>query len=355
MTRIAVIGASGFIGNRAVEMLCLGGRHEVVPVVRRASGLALACRFNLPGRVADGLEEAPMAAALEGCDSVVVAVAGPPETIVGTIDPIHAAAEQAGVRRMVYLSSASVHGQAPAPGTDEGSPLSLRQPFPYNRAKILAERRIRKLRSSGRCELVILRPGIVHGPRSQWTGGFADQLLAGEAFLADGGSGICNAIYVDNVVHAIERAITADSAAVDGEAFLIGDLETITWRALVEPIAQALGLDVDDLPQPSSAAILNRREPLARRLVRPAVQLLMARMPQSLRDAQRAALRAMRRSSAAAPGPRYSRELALLHSCKVKLPTTKAQERLGFSPPIPFAEACRRSVAWLRFADYPVS
>ena len=47
-------------------------------------------------------------------------------------------------------------------------------------------------------------------------------------------------------------------------------------------------------------------------------------------------------------------ERALLHRCRVKLPWDKARERLGYVPIVSFAEGCRRSVAWLEFADYPV-
>ena len=75
-----------------------------------------------------------------------------------------------------------------------------------------AERRLRELRQGGPVELVVLRPAIVHGPRSAWTGGFADELLAGTAYLVEGGRGICNAAYVDNVVHAVRLASSAPAA-----------------------------------------------------------------------------------------------------------------------------------------------
>ena len=48
------------------------------------------------------------------------------------------------------------------------------------------------------------------------------------------------------MVHAITLA--ADAEGVDGEAFLIGDEETLSWRSFVAPIATALGVSVDDLP-----------------------------------------------------------------------------------------------------------
>src|SRR3546814_8202154 len=95
-------------------------------------------------------------------------------------------------------------------------PLPRRHDLPYNRAKADAERMLIALRRRHGVELVLLRPGIVYGPRSQWIAGFADQLLDGTAYLVDGAQGICNAIYVDNLVHAVTLAITGTRC--DGEA-----------------------------------------------------------------------------------------------------------------------------------------
>jgi hypothetical protein len=47
-------------------------------------------------------------------------------------------------------------------------------------------------------------------------------------------------------------------------------------------------------------------------------------------------------------------ERALLHRCRYKLPWHKAETILGYAPEVSFAEGCRRSVAWLAFAGYPV-
>lgn len=353
MKRVAIVGAAGFIGNRLVEKFHLGGAYEVVPVVRRASALALPCRFDIRPVVADAFDSSALAEALDGCDAVVSAIAGDPKTIIRSIWPFHAAAERVGIRRLVYLSSQMVHGQAPAPGTDERTPLFVRQPLAYNRAKVRAELQLRELGRKGRSEIVILRPGIVYGPRSQWTGGLADQLLAGEAFLADEGAGICNAIYVDNVVHAVERAIEAEG--VGSEAFLINDAETVSWRELTAPIAGALEIDLDHVPQPSSAEILGEREPFFKRVIVPAAKGLVRALPKRVAEAQRAARRAWRQKPVQdQPGFEYSRELALLHSCRVRLPLDKAERMLGYRPQVTFEEGCRRSVEWLRFAGYPV-
>ena len=147
---VAVLGANGFIGSRAVEMMHLSGWAEVRPVVRRAAALASASRFSLNGRVADARDIQALALAFTGCDYVVHAVAGNPRLIVDAIEPVYRAAEVSGVRRLIYLSSAAVHGQAPPAGTDETSMLSDRQPIQYNNAKVQAERRLWELRQDGR-------------------------------------------------------------------------------------------------------------------------------------------------------------------------------------------------------------
>ena len=102
--RLAVLGASGFIGSRIVEKFHLLGRAEVRPVVRRAARLAGTARFALPGRIADGFDRAALAAALAGCEAAVHAIAGDRRTILGTAEAAYRAAQAAGLKRLVYLS-----------------------------------------------------------------------------------------------------------------------------------------------------------------------------------------------------------------------------------------------------------
>lgn len=351
---IAVVGASGFIGSRLVEMLHLEALAEPRPVVRRRAGLARSARFALRGRVADAFDTAALRSAFEGCDVVVHAVAGDRRTIVGTLEPTYRAAEDAGVHRLVYLSSASVHGQAPPPGTDEGSALSSRQSIPYNNSKVAAERKLRRLRQKGNVELVLLRPGIVFGPRSAWTGGLADELLSGEAYLVDGGAGICNTIYVDNLVRAILLAATVPG--IDGEAFLLGDRETVTWADQYLPVVEALGMRLADVPvvgftRSRARRISPRIRAAARSLPRP-----LRRRIRALGGARPGGTVSSRPpwSMPAPTGPIVTEERALLHRCRYKLPWRKAETMLGYEPEISFSEGCRRSVGWLAFAGYPV-
>ena len=359
--RIAVIGAGGFIGSRVVESFHLRGWAEIRPVVRRLSAMARSSRFNLESRIADARDKRALRAALSGCEYLIHAAGGDDATIVGMVGPVFRAAQDAGVRRIVYLSSASVHGQSPQPGADENSRLPANQPISYNNAKVRAERRFLYLRAKGNVEIVLLRPGIVYGPRSSWIGSFADELLTGRAFVVHGARGICNSIYVDNLVHAIRLALTADR--VDGHAFLVGDRETVTWRDLYEPIVEAMGMSFEEIPSVNgSRSDASGFERIIRmgdsKLGKPLLRIL----PRRLRNATYEGLSAWleyrpdRSSfSKALPTPRVADlERTLLQTCNWKLPSQKAERMLGYSPQVSFQEGCRRSIEWLRFAGYPV-
>jgi nucleoside-diphosphate-sugar epimerase len=349
MRRVAILGAAGFIGGRATEMLHCSGEAAVRPIVRRPASGATGGGLPLQAEVADAADPAALARAIAGCDGVVAATAGAPADIVGVIEPIYRACAETGVRRLVYLSSASVHGQSPPAGVDEDTPLTTDQPLAYNAAKVRAEARLRELSADSKVEVVVLRPGIVYGPRSQWTDGWADELLSGAAYVVDGARGACNAIYVDDVVDAIALALTKDAAA--GRTYLLGNGEQVSWRDLLAPVAEALGLDFDRLPdlpfETAQAETAPRPDP-----PRPSGALRLARRlaPGRLR----AMLRGRRAGADAPPAdPRPTLERALLHTARHKPSWDRARVELGYAPSISLREGMQRSLAWLADAGYP--
>lgn len=367
MLKVAILGANGFIGSRTVEILHLGGLAEVHPIIRNLTSLARLSRFNLDCRIADALDRTALQTAFQGCDVVVHTVAGDHKTIIDSLAPTYQAAQDAGVKRVVYLSTASVHGQNPIPGTDENSPLSDHQPIVYNNSKVKAERQLLTLRQEGTVELVMLRPGIVFGPRSYWTMSFADDLLARKAYLVNSGKGICNSIYVDNLVHAIDLAMKIPGA--DRQAFLVSDAEQITWFDFYAPIASALGFEPDHIPNAINSAISpnpSLKERIEKVLASKQSLAFLSLFPYQWRLAARAALETLFKpafvspwifttiSRELPPQPIATIEMALLQQCQYKLPDNKAREILGYQPIISFEEGCRRSISWLAFAGYPI-
>lgn len=355
MLRVAVVGANGFVGSRLVEQWHLDERADVVPVVRRPEAAAGVLRFGLDCRVADALDERELTHAFAGCDAVVHAGAGPRPFVTQSPACVVRAAALAGARNVIYLSSMAVHGWNPRPGTDEATPLPRRQPVPYNRWKAHGERALRSACRETGTRFVILRPGIVYGPRSQWVGGFARAVVEGSASVVAGGRGICNAIYVDNLVHAVDLALEREEAA--DETFLVADDDAVTWRMLYEPVCRALGHSWDavaDLPPRSS------RQTPAERLLElkedPAARVVLDRVPRAVRNPiRRLAVRPLAEERSQNVLRRPALETSILQTCGYRFPTTKARRLLGFEPPIAFDEASRRTVAWLGFAGYPVA
>ena len=357
-TKLAVIGASGFVGLRTVELFSARTDLAVVPVVRAAASLAVLARQRLDWRISGFLDEAPLAAALHGCTVCIHAAIGDAGQIVRMSEVAYRACARAGVRRLVWLSSASVHSQNCPAGTEETSPLHEHHPLVYNNAKVRAERRLARLARDRRVEVVMLRPGVVFGPRSRWIADAATALRAGRAAWLDTGAGVCNSIYIDNLVEAIRLAATVPAAA--GETFLVGDAETVTWREFLLPIARHLGRDEVDFHAAVAPVIVPERESrLAAFTLTPAYARLARLVPARAKRLVTAVAENWSQPPArpsawslrtAQPVARLTPELALLQLCRWKLPHTKAERLLGYRPPVSFGEGLRRSLAWLDFA-----
>lgn len=356
----AIIGASGFIGLRALEGLHDRDGVTVRPVVRAAASLAVLARRRLDWRIADPRDLPALTYALRGCTVCIHAALGDPFQIEQMATVAYQACAAASVRRLVWLSSASVHGQNPTSGTDESSPIHDRHLLAYNNAKVRAERSLEKLSSDGRVEVVRLRPGVVIGPRSRWLTDTAADLRANRAGWLDEGRGVCNSIHADNLVHALRLAATVPAAA--GHAFLVGDTEPVTWRDFFLPIAAHLGLPATAFAPATPAALVAKREPALAALTQSRLyQKLGDRVPERTKRLVKALAAAWPDPAPAhdawtlsrPPSSPLTLEQTLLQSCSWKLPHTKAATLLGYAPPVPFAEGLAASLAWLDFTEGP--
>jgi len=357
--RVAVIGASGFIGSRLAEYLILNHLAEVRPIVRSFKGMARLARFNVDIAIGDACDEKMLAEVLGSAEVVFHCVVGDRSTIVRSAEAVYRACRSAKVQRLVYLSSAVVHGHNPLPGTNDGSDLIQRQPFEYNVSKVRAEKILRKLRTDGEVEVVTLRPMIVFGPRSAWwTAQIATDMIAGRAYLVDSGNGICNTVFVDNLVHAMWLSATVPEAA--NQDFIITDGEDVSWRQLYQSVARAVGVQLDFVPSITRQdAVLSIRKskhealkefgnalkPLIARTVWPSV-------PHFLRQTLKSSL-GERLFPITSPKPNelvLDPEIVSLQQCDYRLPVEKAKRILGYKPEFTFSKACVRTEAWLRFA-----
>lgn len=351
--RVGIVGASGFIGHRILELFH-EREIEVRPIIRSSANIDKLKINHLDSRVANAFDRISLASAFKGCDVIIHSILGSPGLIRGSIIPTYQAAQNAGVRRIIYLSSMIVHTSAPVRGTTESTPLIEHQPFPTHNAKIYAERKLLQLRENGSVEVTIFRPGIVFGPGSRWISELASQLASGTACLINKGKGICNTVYIDNLVYAISLALTAEKA--DGEAFFVGDREQVTWFDFYRPFAEALSINTTKIPQ---ITVPEFRYSWKQQILNSiwnseTIQRTLAFLSDEIKQEIRHSVRQFRKrpieadqSKLAQSQPMMSEMMAILQQSEYKLPFTKAQVLLGYEPIVSFSEGCRQSIDWL--------
>lgn len=203
-----VLGSTGFIGGRVCAGLEDAGiTVRKVPAPRLKSAATDAAGILAEAEALGGVRS-ELAAALSGA-SVVINAAGL-ATPGGTDSPdlrgansllpvlIAEAADDAGVRRFVHLSSAAVQGHRPY--LDETSYV---QPFSaYSRSKALGERAL-AARTSRECSAVTVRATSVQGPGRPTTATLARLAASPLASVAGAGTAPSPVSSVDSLVQFI--------------------------------------------------------------------------------------------------------------------------------------------------------
>lgn len=231
---ILVTGASGFIGGRLVEKLILQHGARVRALVRNYRTAINLGRFDLDLVCADITDRDAVCKAAEGCDVVFHCAYGSSgtneeqraATVEGTQN-ICDAARSAGVSRLVYLSTLSVYGDLTGATLHETA-ARQRTGDLYTDTKIDAEEIVVKANLEHGLPTVILQPTVVYGPfGGWWTAGQIGLMKSGQLALPKGVEGICNAVYVDDVVDACIKSAGHPDAV--GETFLVSGPEPVTW------------------------------------------------------------------------------------------------------------------------------
>ena len=244
-----VTGGTGFIGERLMKRLRDRGDDVVALVRSRERGSKLE---QMGATLVEGdlSSSDAIRAGLEGCDSAFHAAAvykvGIPEkeheamydaNVRGT-ERVLDAAFQAGVGRIVYVSTVNVFGNTRGEIVEEGYQrpgddfLSY-----YDETKYLSHQ-VAKERIAKGAPIVIVQPGGVYGPGDHSeVGNVIDQTSTGKLkALPFGGLGL-NLVYVDDVTQGI---LLAHDKGEVGQSYVLGG-EIATMRDLVQKTADIAG------------------------------------------------------------------------------------------------------------------
>lgn len=219
MSRIAITGAGGFIGQALVRAARAAG-HEVLAITRGTQGMEagqgvthLSCDLG----ASDAAET--LAPALGNVDAVIHAAArmtgSAPEQARDTIDGTHnlVTALKGSSARLVLVSSLSVYDVA---ALRDGALLDETAPLVRNEAArdAYAATKLRQEEAAKTYDgnLLIIRPGAVYGPHRLWSAqlGFA---RGGRVICPDGRVPV-PAIHVDHAAETIVNAAATEPASV---------------------------------------------------------------------------------------------------------------------------------------------
>src|SRR5262249_54444690 len=120
----------------------------------------------------------------------------------GTLNVMQAAVETR-IRCVIHLSSIAVYGYKPVSDVDTEDHCYRYSGDAYCDGKIDAEKTALRYAKRYDLPVTILRPTIVYGPFGAWTADTIRAIRRGVMVLVDEGRGICNSLYVDNLVDAM--------------------------------------------------------------------------------------------------------------------------------------------------------
>ena len=245
--RVLVTGGTGFIGGRLVETLVRDCAAKVRVLVRDFTHVPRISRFPIELVRGDVTSLEDVSRAVTGCELVFHCAYGNQgsaglrrrATVLGTRNVVTAASLRS-ADRVVYVSTLAVYGHAPNGDLTESAPRKYTGEV-YGDSKLDAEKVAFALADRYKVPLTVVQPTIVYGPFAPyWTANVINQLKTGRVILVDGGRGLCNAVYVDDVVQALLLAASRKEAT--GEAFLISAERPIAWREFFDAFEQMLGV-----------------------------------------------------------------------------------------------------------------
>lgn len=277
-SRVLVIGGAGFIGSHIVDQLLDEPVREIVVLDNFARG----ARHNLDDALADRrvtLVEGSIADValldrlMEGTDCVWLLAAlwlyecvHEPRSaieinVVGTFNVLDAA-RRAGVKKVVYSSSASVYGDAVFTPMTEDHPFNNRTL--YGATKIAGEQFFRAYHEQHGLDYVGLRYMNVYGPRMDYKGTYVsvimkvlDKIDAGERPVIFGdGSQAYDFVHAADCARANILAMKSDATDL---SLNVGTGIKTTIKELVDVLLEETGGEIEPEYRPDEQMFVTHR------------------------------------------------------------------------------------------------
>ena len=245
--KIAIIGATGFIGGRLFEILKNDGIDPLV-ILRSFTKAANLARYNYNDILCDLNNAEKIKESLKGidiCFNCAHDFTSSQNDMLSAINNLALACIDNNVK-LIHLSSVAVHEPMHSELIDESSEMCTKNNF-YGFTKKLIEEKLLNFQKNLNLDVIILRPTNVYGPFSgAWTIGPCNKLINGKVVLTEESKqSINNLIYVDDVCNYM---IQASKSKIDIDVkpiFLInGPDNNISWSKFYQNYSEILNVEM---------------------------------------------------------------------------------------------------------------
>lgn len=238
--KIIVIGGSGFIGSKLVEILKKDHHVRIIDkeISKSYPEITFQCDIRNLDKLTEGCEGYNIIynLAAEHKDNVTPKSLYDEVNVNGSRN-VCLAAEKNGIKKIIFTSSVAVYGFA-KPDSDESTPFN---PFnDYGRTKMEAEVVFNEwLQKSNDNSLTIIRPTVVFGPQNRGNVYNLLKQLTSKAFIMVGnGKNKKSLAYVENVAAFLKYSIQFDTGL---HLFNYIDKPDFNMNSLVLHVKKSLG------------------------------------------------------------------------------------------------------------------
>lgn len=261
-TRVLVTGATGFVGSHVAQLLAEQGA-DLRLLVRASSNTANIAGLNAETVIGDLQDEASLKKAMQGCEFVFHVAADyrlwvrdPGQMYRSNVEgtrSIIRAAQESGVRRVIYTSSVATMGfRETGEIVDEASPVSLQDMIGhYKRSKFMAEQ-VALEAGAGGADVVVVNPTTPVGEQDikpTPTGRIIVDFL-NRRFPAYVDTGL----NVADVREVARGHLLAMEKAVPGRRYILGG-ENLTLKQILDRLAALTGLPSPTMKVPHAVAL----------------------------------------------------------------------------------------------------
>ncbi|HET7586539.1 MAG TPA: NAD(P)-dependent oxidoreductase [Gammaproteobacteria bacterium] len=370
--KVAVIGASGLVGGRLYDRLKNMEGVSAKALVHSSGHVWNLARTLEPLTFVDLLDPDTLKQALDGCSHVVNCSRGNPQVMLEGLDNIIACSREAGIRRLIHLSSSTVYGRDhDVAELTEDAPA---RPAPgYGRLKWDQDEKVIEAGRKG-METIILCPPNITGHASKFMEEMWSALCTGQLGFVDGGRRPFSAVDVDNLCEAIVRSLQVKM--VRRSRYFINDGVAPSWAELVNKLEHLSGRTFDTVPvdeewlrlvtkkvQPRTSVFKSlkhmvssdvrealRGDPLLARADK-GVRGLVAKLPAGVENQLRRSIEGTIRVSKADLHPPVDIGLTSRQLVQFSYSIENARRDLGYEPVLNWAESAQSFMQWRQEYD----